>query len=297
MNNNYTFAIITPSYAPDFLRCKLLCESIDQYSLSPVKHYIIVDQKDWKLFQTLQNKNREIITVESILPWWIKKATLFNNGWISFKSLPLRNWIIQQIVKLSIAKYITEDVLIFVDSDVAFVRYFNVQNFVKDNQIRLYSQPNAITPETPDLAKWCEVSHKLLGLPPVSYPATNHLGNFITWRRENVLLLHQHLEKIHGKNWIEVIANSWHLSEYILYGTFVESILKEESQHYYDPHMVCHDYWETNPMSEVEIENFFFNRPNECFAVMISAKSGTSPQTYLPYILQKQPTSIQWCLA
>ncbi|MGL5794781.1 MAG: DUF6492 family protein [Waterburya sp.] len=291
MNNNYSFAIITPSYAPDFLRCQLLCETIDKYSLSPVKHYIIVDQKDWKLFQTLQKPNREIITVESILPWWIKKVTLFKNGWISLKSLPLRNWIIQQIVKLSIAKYITEDVLIFVDSDVAFVRPFDVQNFVQNNQVRLYSQPKEITPATEDLAKWCEVSNKLLGLPPVSYPATNHLGNFITWKRENVLKLHQHLEKIHGKNWIEVIANSWHLSEYMLYGTFAESILKEESQHYYDARMICHDYWETTPMSDLDLNNFFSNLPDECFAVMISAKSGTPVHSYSSYILPNQQTN------
>ena len=131
----YSFAIITPSYAPDFLRCKLLCRTIDKYSLSPIKHYIIVDQKDRKLFQSLQQINREILTVESVLPWWIKKISLFKNGWISLKTLPLRNWIIQQIVKLSIAKYITEDVLIFVDSDVAFIDYFDVQNFVINNKV------------------------------------------------------------------------------------------------------------------------------------------------------------------
>ncbi|MGL5939680.1 MAG: DUF6492 family protein [Waterburya sp.] len=297
MNNNYSFAIITPSYAPDFLRCKLLCETIEQYSLSPVKHYIIIDQKDWKLFQTLQKPNLEIITVESVLPWWIKKVNLFKNGWISFKTLPLRNWIIQQIVKLSIAKHMTEDVLIFVDSDVAFVRPFDVQRFIQNDQIRLYSQPNEIKPETQPLAKWHEVSNKLLGLPPVSYPTANHLGNFITWRRENVLKLHQYLEKIHGKNWVEVIANSWDLSEYILYGTFVELILKEESKHYYDSQMVCHDYWQTTPMSELEIKNFFLNLPDEYFAVMISAKSGTPVHSYSSYVLSNQENNIRFCSA
>jgi hypothetical protein len=208
----------------------------------------------------------------------------------------LRNWIIQQIVKLSIAKHITEDVLIFVDSDVAFVRPFDVQNFIKNNQVRLYSQPKVITPEIQPLAiaKWSEVSNKLLGLPPVSYPTANYVGNFITWKRENVLLLHQYLEKIHGKNWVEVIANSWHLSEYVLYGTFVELILKEESQHYYDARMVCHDYWQTTPMSDLEIKNFFLNLPDEYFAVMISAKSRTPVHSYSSYILPNQEINIDY---
>ncbi|BAZ44531.1 hypothetical protein NIES4102_15420 [Chondrocystis sp. NIES-4102] len=295
MNNS--FAIITPSYAPDFTRCQLLCETLDEYSVCAVKHYVIVDQKDFKLFASLQRQHRQIITVESILPWWIKKASFLNNGWLSFKSLPIRNWIIQQIVKLSIAQYITEDVLIFVDSDVAFVRSFNVQDFIKNNQVRLYSQPNQITPATQPLSKWHEVSHKLLGLPDIVYPTSNYLGNFITWRRENVLALHEYLEKVHSKNWIEVIANSWQLSEYILYGTFVESILKQQSQHYYDSQMVCHDYWQTIPMSQIEIENFFNSCPDKYFAIMISAKSQTPVSNYLSYIIPQDNINSDWCFA
>jgi hypothetical protein len=288
MQNQYNFALITPSYAPDFERCQLLCKTIDKYTLSPVKHYIIVDRKDKKLFQQLKQKNREIITVESVLPWWIKKISFLKNGWFSFKTLPLRNWIIQQIVKLSIAEYVREDVLIFVDSDVAFIRPFDVQNFVKEDRIRLFREPNVIEPTTEPLAQWCEVSHKLLGLPAVNYPTANYLGNFITWKRENVFALHRYLEKVSGKSWVETIANSWQLSEYMLYGTFVDSILKENSGQYYDPHKVCHDYWETTPMSKTELEEFFNNLPDEYFAIMISAKSGMNARDYTSFFFERE---------
>ena len=283
--NNYSFAIVTPSYAPDFARCQLLCETMDRHSILPVKHYLVVDRKDFKLFKTLQTANREIITVESVLPWWIKKVEFMKNGWISLKSLPLRNWIIQQIVKLSIAKYITEDVITFVDSDVAFVRPFDMRDFVKSDRVRLFRVPDAITAETKLLPKWHEVSNKLLNLPSVDYPCPNYLGNFITWKRENVLALHQYLEEIHGRSWVETIANSWHLSEYILYGTFVELVLQEKSQHYFDEKIICHNYWETSPMSRVEVSNFFVELPQDYFAVMISAKSHTELSDYVPYVL------------
>ena len=283
--NNYIFAIVTPSYAPDFFRCKLLCKTIDRHSILPIKHYLIVDRKDFKLFKSLQRKNRAIITVESVLPWWIKKVDFIKNGWISLKSPPLRNWIIQQIVKLSIAKYITEDIITFVDSDVAFVRSFNMRTLVKDDRVRLFRIPNAVTAQTKPLARWHEVSNKLLKLPAVQYPCPNYLGNFITWKRDNVLALHQYLEKVSDRSWIETIANSWHLSEYILYGTFVELILKKQSQHYFDAQIICHNYWDTAPMSEIEIDNFFEELPRDYFAVMISAKSHTEISTYMPYIL------------
>lgn len=290
--NNYSFAVVTPSYAPDFIRCKLLCETIDRHSILPIKHYLIVDRKDLKLFQTLQTTNREIIAVESVLPWWIKKVNLVKNGWISLKSTPLRNWIIQQIVKLSVANYITEDVITFVDSDVAFVRPFDMRNLIKDNRVRLFRIPDAVTAQTKPLAKWHQVSHELLKLPAVEYPCPNYLGNFITWKRDNVLALHQYLEKVFDRSWVETIANSWHLSEYILYGTFVELILQEKSDHYFDSQIICHNYWDTTPMSKTDIDKFFNELPQDCFAIMISAKSHTEISTYMPYVILENQTNM-----
>ena len=90
--NNQTCCIITPSYAPDFERCRLLSETITQFHQSPINHYIIVDQKDYQLFSQLKKANTEIMTVESVLPWWIKREnvfklyqyleTIYNRHWI-----------------------------------------------------------------------------------------------------------------------------------------------------------------------------------------------------------------------
>ena len=77
-----------------------------------------------------------------------------------------------------------------------------------------------------ELGKWSQVSTNLLKIPPVSFPTANYLGNFIIWKRDNVFALYKHLEKVHSKSWIETVANSWDLSEYMLYGTFIECILK-----------------------------------------------------------------------
>lgn len=278
-----SFGIITPSYIRDFERCKLLSESIDKFSLSPVKHYIIVDRKDFKLFQQLRSSNREILTVESILPWWIKKVSIFRNGWLSLKTIPLRNWIIQQIVKLAIAEYITEDVLAFVDSDVTFISPFDLQNFVRDGEVRLFREPKAIASPLEPLAKWCEVSNELLNLPAVDYPTANYLGNIITWKRENVLKLHRHLEQVSGKNWVETIAGSWHLSEYMLYGIFIDSVLQERSQHYFDAQKICHNHWEPVSLSDEDLAKFFVDMPSDSLAVMISSKAEIPVERYVSF--------------
>lgn len=218
----YSFGIITPSYAPDFERCRLLSKSIDRYALTPINHYVVVDRQDLKLFQQLSGTHRQIITVESVLPWWVKKIPLLKNGWFSFRSLPIRNWLLQQIVKLAIAEHVTDEVLIFVDSDVTFIRQFDVGDFVKDGKVRMFREPKALGAINPTQLsdtqikwwnvsnKWCNVSNRLLGLAPVQYPTANYVGNMITWKRENVFVLHRHLETISGKGWIEAVADSWH---------------------------------------------------------------------------------------
>jgi hypothetical protein len=281
--DNQTCCIITPSYAPDFERCRLLCETVTQFHQSSINHYIIVDRKDYRLFSQLKKPNTEIITVESVLPWWIKKIPFLKNGWFSLKTLPLRNWFIQQLVKLSIAQVVNEDVLIFVDSDVAFIRPFDSKNFIVDRQVRLFREPSAIIAGS-KLSPWCDVACDLLKLPAPTYPAPNYLGNVITWKRENVFKLHQYLETISERQWIQTIARSWELSEYILYGNFVEQVLGEKSGHYYDPVKNCHEYWTPQSMSDRQLEQFFSEVSPNHVSVMISAKAGIPVARYEQYI-------------
>ena len=284
--------IITPSFKPDFERCRLLSESVDKFSLSPIDHYIIVDRKDYKLFQQLEASNRTILTVESILPWWIYKIPAIGNGWFSLKTMPIRNWLIQQIVKLEIANWISEDILIFVDSDVVFVRPFEHNQFVKNDRVRLFREAVPVTEwrtETAIKRKWFNTVHGLLELPPfVEFSergfVINYVGNFITWKRDNVLQLHKYIEKLTQRSWIESIPRLWHFSEYTFYGVFVEQVLKEQSGHYFDSQKVSYDYWKTEALSKKELQNMFQSIPPECFSVMISAKSKTLVSDYATLI-------------
>ncbi|MDJ0795354.1 MAG: DUF6492 family protein [Calothrix sp. MO_167.B12] len=284
--NKTDFCLITPSYAPDFERCQLLCWSIEKFLPTSINHYIIVDRKDLTLFKKLNKSNTEIITVESVLPWWIQKIPLFQNGWFSFKTLPIRNWLLQQIVKLSIAQYINHDVFVFVDSDVIFVRPLNFHSFVNNGKIRFFREPEAIDIQMQTHYKWYETATQLLELPPMNFPAPNYIGNLITWKRENVFKLYQHLENISGRGWIETIASCWDFSEYILYGMFVDQVLKDESGHYCDPQNICHEYWLEEVMSSEQLQDFFAHIRPEHLTVMISAKSGMSVPEYQQLIKQ-----------
>ncbi|MEM8829276.1 MAG: DUF6492 family protein [Cyanobacteria bacterium P01_G01_bin.19] len=285
--DNKSCCIITPSYAPDFERCRLLSESIAQFSTSNLNHYIIVDRRDSLLFNQLKNQHTTIINKEDILPWWIFQIPTFTkkNIWFSLKTLPVRGWLIQQLIKLAIAKYIKEEVLIFADSDVFFIRPFDFRQYIsEDGEIRFFREPDVVLENNRHLPRWYYDASDLLAIDAPQFPVANYMGQLVFWKKKNVLKLHQYLEKIHQKRWIEVLCNQWNFSEYILYGVFVEKNLKETSGHYFDSQDLCLNYWEEEPMSESEIKQFFANVTSKHIAVMLSAKAGISIDKYQQYI-------------
>ena len=294
--SNFQLCLITPSYRPDFARCRLLAESIDRLVSPKIHHYLIVDNRDFILFKQLESKNRTVITVESILPWWIQKLPLIENGWFSWKTLPLRNWLVQQIVKLEIANHISEDILIFVDSDVVFIKPFAGREFIKNERARLMRVSLCVE----DLSnldtqiEWYKSAMSLLGISSLTEQLCDrenidvYVGNLITWKRDNVLRLHQHIEKVTQKSWIKAIASCWNFSEYTLYGIFVDYILKEQAGHYKDDSAISLDYWETKRLNNEQLEQFFQDVSPEYLTVMISAKSQTPVADYSPFICKIQ---------
>jgi hypothetical protein len=280
--SEYTFAFITPSYAPDFQRCKLLCWSIKQFVLFPIKHYIIVDKKDLALFQELSDSNTIILTKEEIFPSWIKCISFRykKNLWLNLKGFKsgnwlLRGWLIQQIVKLSAARYVEQEILVFVDSDVAFIDYFDVHSLVHEDKVRLFRVEHSTDMDSELSRKWKDTAVKLLGLPLTKNYHDFYIHQIVSWKRDNLLRLYELIEKNFSQDWLEVIAGVKDLSEYILYGIFSNHVMAENSGHYYDcQQRICWCYWEDQPMSDEDLKIFFQEAQSSGHkAVMISAKS------------------------
>lgn len=276
---NLSFGIITPSYTPDYERCCLLHQSIRSFVSSPYTHYIVVAQSDFQLFKGLANETTKVLVVESILPRWIKREPIFKKVWISLKGLPIRNWLLQQIVKIATAQFIPEELIIFADSDVAFVKPYNLSNLLQQDQLRLYCDPIGNPMQKQMHQKWHESAAKLLDV-EVDPQIPDFIGQVMTWRRSNVISLCKRIEEVTGKSWINAIANTWHFSEYVLYGIYVTQILKASSRHYLDAQTICHDYWDPRPLSTEEVREFIKTIKPHQFAIMISAKAGINVQQY-----------------
>ena len=54
-------AIVTPSYAGDFERCRLLCESMDRYVTGYTRHYLLVASHDVERFRALETDRRVVV--------------------------------------------------------------------------------------------------------------------------------------------------------------------------------------------------------------------------------------------
>jgi hypothetical protein len=270
-----TYALITPSFRGDFERCRLLVESVARWVSVPMTHYLVVDRRDLEMFRALENPRTRLLTVEDIIPWWLIRIPGVPKVWLSLRSLPVRNWILQQIVKLSIAEHVREDVLLFADSDTFFVREFDPGALEREGQPPLfveYGQRGLI--ENND--RWHQVAARLLGISALESYDTNFIGNVICWRRDHALALLQRLAQVGSRDWRLTLVNQFVFSEYILYGLFATEVLgRDRCQQWQDTVIRTHTHWDPRPLDEAELVAFRGGLQPHHHSVMISAKSRT----------------------
>ncbi|MDX2036740.1 MAG: DUF6492 family protein [Isosphaeraceae bacterium] len=264
------YAIITPSYEPDFEQCRLASESIDRYVVGNYHHYILVEHRDLPLFAPLKSRNRSVLVINDHLPKWLFRIPLFRGGWMSLRTPPVRNWIIQQVVKISAVDMVPEEVMIFVDSDFAFIRPVDLSMFDRGGKTWLYRVAGAANQMPHRL--WHRAAAKLLGLPPTDYFGATYIGHPTIWRRDVVENMRARVEEVTGRSWQAAVCSEWQFSEYILYGVFAEVILGESANHFFSPRPLSHNSWDYPMTNEAEIRRFFEAVRAEHLAVMVSSK-------------------------
>jgi hypothetical protein len=269
-----SFAIITPSFEPDFERCQLLAESVLRHAAAHVQHYIIVDRRDERLFSSLRSARTHIVRKEDVLPWWLRRLPLSSRWWLNLKGLPVRGWIIQQLTKLSVPEICGADTFLFLDSDAFLVRAYDPRDAAKDGVYPMFRE--LLPRETPYNDEWHRAAAKLLGLPVQEHYSTNYVTQLVTWRRDNVLKLQRHIEDRTSRPWVESLLGFHALSEYVLYGVFCEHVLGASSGHYFESRPDTLNYWKPARLGEAELESLRRSLLPEHVAIMVSTKSNTS---------------------
>jgi Family of unknown function (DUF6492) len=249
MTDAQATAIVTASYAPDFERCRLLCQSMDRHVTGYSCHYLLVESADVALFKRLEGPKRRVIDERELLPSWLRAyPDPFSFGrrrvWLSLKTPPLRGWHTQQLRRMAIAQHRNEDAFFYCDSDTIFVRHFDVSTLWHKGDLRLFRRDNALTKNKlgDDQLIWASNAAAVLGISSAEIPAHDYIGTLIAWRRDTMLDMCAHIEATSGKHWVTAVAAPRRFSECMIYGQYVDVVCKQ-TKHKVDQQEFCQMFW------------------------------------------------------
>jgi hypothetical protein len=269
-----SYALVTPSFRLDLDRCRLLTDTVERWVAPHVRHYLVIDRRDVAMFKPLVSARTELLVVEDITPSWIFRIPGMRRFWFSLRTVPIKNWILQQIVKISVPAVVKEDVLLYTDSDTFFISQFDPRALERDGKPPLFIEPGQ-RGLIQNNDKWNDAAARLLGLPELKSYDENYIGNVITWRRQNALAMRERIEATTGRDWELSLAPMITFSEYILYGAFCHRVLGENSGHWDDGVVRTLTYWLTTPLSIAGLQELKDKQQPYQHSAMISAKSRT----------------------
>ena len=275
-------AIVTPSYAADFERCRLLCETLDRHVTGTAHHYILVERRDMKLFSQLAGARRTVVNERDLLPGWLRPfddpTSLFRRRiWLSFRTKPLRGWHVQQLRRIAIAAHVQQDVLVFCDSDVVFLKPFDCGAFHRDGKVRLFRRDDTMASETRyDHRLWSRNAGEALGIASPAVSPHDYISTLIAWRRETMTAMCRWIEAQHGRSWIEVLGSSRKFSECMVYGRYVDEVL-QGADHFHSAEEFCRVHWFGQALSDDEFHTLVASMEPEQVAVGVQSFLGVEP--------------------
>lgn len=273
-------ALVTASYAPDFERCRLLCETIDRHVTGFGRHYILVESRDVALFRQLENARRIVVDERDLLPSWLRPFDDPTSGgrrrvWLSWRSAPLRGWHVQQLRRIGIAAHIGEDALVFCDSDVAFLKAFDCAAFWRDGKLRLLRRDGALARlQAGDHAVWSRNAGFVLGIDTAQQSAHDYISTVIAWKRSTVIDMCRRIEAVRGTGWAAAIAARRKFSECLIYGRYVDEVIGGEG-HFASPTEFCRVHWTGGAMDDGEFRAFVSGMAPEQVAIGMQSFIGT----------------------
>ena len=224
---------------------------------------------------------------EEVLPLWVRrldtlKLGLRSNVWVQARGRPIRGWLLQQLVKLAVAEWLSADVLVHADSDVVLIRPFSADAVVDGaGRVRLYERPDYVDEVLPYHVRWHRSAEKLLGVGPATLPMSDYISSLVPWKRQNAVALLEHLERSTGRHWLRALAEAWDVSEYTLYGRFVRDVLGASSGQFVSSSPLCLDYYKREPLTVPELTTFLDRVGEGAIAVSLTSKAGMKPEHYV----------------
>jgi hypothetical protein len=155
---------------------------------------------------------------------------------------PVRGWVVQQIMKMAGAGVLDARAVVIVDSDAVLVREASLDQITHSGRPWHYRKDRAVTAGMERHVLWHNVARKLLGLPGIAVPPLpDYVSPISVWDPIVVRSLMARIADSTGRNWVDAVAGQLHVSEFVVYGVFVDHILGGRAPL---DGAVCHNYYE-----------------------------------------------------
>lgn len=275
-------ALVTASYAGDFERCRLLCETVDARVTGLARHYLLVAGHDVALFRQLETANRIVVDERDLLPRWLKVFRDPLSGfsryiWLSGRTMPLRGWHVQQLRRLAMARHGEEDAFLYSDSDVVFVKPFDAASLWRDQALRLYRRDDALPMgEGYDHATWSRNAADLLGITQPALSKHDYIATLIAWRRDTLTALLAHIEDRSSRHWAAAIGRRRKFSECTIYGRFADEV-EGGDNHFHDAENLCLMRWDRPFSSTDELDAMIGGLTGAQVAIGVQSFLGMEP--------------------
>jgi hypothetical protein len=270
-------AVITPCFRGDADVFADLHRSVLEFTPPGTVHHVYVPFRDRGRFAEYEGPRCRIWDRSELLPPRYLRAPL-TDLYVNIRRPwpPLRGWVMQQTTKIAAAGQSDADIVLLIDSDVVLVRPVDPRRFIMDGQVCLYRVDGGVTAGMKRHVIWHRVARELLGIPQAPPPPLpDYVGAVAFWAPATVRAMQEQIRGITEQDWLDAFNSQPHISEFILYGVFVDEMPPA------DPHRVpividlCHEYYKRTPMNLEAAIAFAEQIQPEAIAMMISSHSQT----------------------
>ena len=269
-------AVLTPSFEGDASLFADLHASVLANTARSVVHHVVVPPTDAHVFRAYAGPRCRVWTHRDLLPRRflpIPRASglAFN---VRRPWPPVRGWIVQQLMKMAGTAAIDARVVLIADSDSALVRFAAADEFMHNGRLWHYRRECGITAGMKRHVLWHNVARNLLGLDGVVVPPLHdYVSPICAWDPVVVRSLLEHIADATGRNWIDAVASRLHVSEFVVYGVFVDHVLGGMPPR---DAPLSHNYYGRVPLSQTDALAFADLMPPSAIGAMISSHSRTS---------------------
>lgn len=281
-------AFVTQTYKPDFPQCKMLCKSLDLFA-SFCEHYIFVNDEDYKFFASLNYGKHHILKKSSILPWYFVRIPfkiLGHHFYISPFTMPMREWIMQQICKLGVFEVIGDsyDAVFNIDSESILFKPLDIDVLIKNGKYRMYRTEN--TSLEVAHSDYCKAINSFFGK-AISHDMLykyNYMDMPVCFERTNLAkMLKEISKKNFFRNWKFALANTYRFSENYTYGNYCVNLL-ECNNHFLTskkiiPVLQAYKFQSAEDLYE-QLKSLTVNNP-ECIGVVLQKANRKAKMNYI----------------